>query len=113
MSSSRNIEAWKSETESTGITEYEGSQELYRKGGSVKYTLATRLKFQSRIVFDSDLDRNTLPGDLCERRHTMSECKHKLSGYDDAEDFNKSYKLTAQLENGMKPFGEDKKTSSG
>ena len=24
-----------------------------------------------RIIFDSDLDRETLPGDVCERQHTM------------------------------------------
>ncbi|OQC00707.1 MAG: putative FAD-binding dehydrogenase [Firmicutes bacterium ADurb.Bin099] len=82
---------------------YDGPQGVYiRKGGSIEYTLEKATKISKvRMVFDSDLDRNTLPGDLCERTHTM-----RASINIDApvmtmpKTLVKSYKLTAQLEDG-------------
>ena len=51
----------------------EGEQGAFIKLGSfVKYRLNKAEYVESvRIIFDSDLDRLTLPGDDCERTHTM------------------------------------------
>ena len=51
----------------------EGEQGAFIKLGSfVKYRLNEAEYVESvRIIFDSDLDRLTLPGDDCERTHTM------------------------------------------
>jgi hypothetical protein len=40
-------------------------------GTTLKYEFAPRLVENIHIAFDSDLDRVTLPGDKCERRHSM------------------------------------------
>ena len=41
-------------------------------GENVGYTFAQPTQVtQVHIVFDSDLDRGTLPGDWCEKRHSM------------------------------------------
>jgi hypothetical protein len=41
-------------------------------GQPVGYTFAEPQKIENiHIVFDSDLDRTTVPGDWCERRHSM------------------------------------------
>ena len=84
---------------------YDGPQGVYiGKGGTIEYTLEKPTEISKvRMVFDSDLDRNTLPGDLCERTHTM-----RASINIDApvmtmpKTLVKSYKLTAQLEDGSK-----------
>lgn len=44
----------------------------FQIGEAVGYTFAKPQKIENvHIVFDSDLDRATLPGDWCERRHSM------------------------------------------
>ena len=41
-------------------------------GKPVTYTFDTPVQLENiHFAFDSDLDRNTLPGDSCERRHSM------------------------------------------
>ena len=41
-------------------------------GKAVTYTFDTHVQLENiHFAFDSDLDRNTLPGDSCERRHSM------------------------------------------
>jgi hypothetical protein len=82
---------------------YEGSQGAYiEKGGSVKYTLSNPTEISKvRIVFDSDLDRNTLPGDLCERQHTMRANVNTNSPVMTMpKTLVKSFKIIVQLEDG-------------
>ena len=50
-------------------TEDEGA--FVRAGTTIKYEFAPRRIENIHIAFDSDLDRVTLPGDKCERRHSM------------------------------------------
>ena len=50
-------------------TEDEGA--FVRAGTTIKYEFAPRRVENIHIAFDSDLDRVTLPGDKCERRHSM------------------------------------------
>ena len=44
---------------------------LISAGTTLKYEFAPRKVENIHIAFDSDLDRITLPGDKCERRHSM------------------------------------------
>ena len=50
-------------------TEDEGA--FVSAGTTIKYEFAPRRVENIHIAFDSDLDRVTLPGDKCERRHSM------------------------------------------
>jgi hypothetical protein len=50
-------------------TEDEGA--FVSAGTTLKYEFAPRTVENIHIAFDSDLDRVTLPGDKCERRHSM------------------------------------------
>ena len=67
-----NIENLRNGADRNNHTYGDGDEGAFvRAGTTLKYEFAPRKVENIHVAFDSDLDRVTLPGDTCERRHSM------------------------------------------